>query len=132
MAIILSPLKRVVTLLLLLVMLTQTFSKVLITLHYEANKAYIAAVLCINKSKPELHCKGHCYLKKQIKKAEQAEQQTSGRNQKKLLDITLYCQALFSLMAAQPGRDPVDYPGLVSGAAASRHAALFHPPRFAV
>lgn len=37
---------------------------------YQANKDYVADVLCINKDKPELHCNGKCYLKKQLKKVD--------------------------------------------------------------
>ena len=113
-------------------MLIQTFSKVFITLDYEANKAFIAAFLCINKSKPQLQCQGHCFLKKQLKKAEQAEQQAAGNNQKKALDIILFCQALFCLPPAQAGREAVDHPGITPGAAAGRLFAIFHPPRFTV
>lgn len=44
-----------------------------IWLHYEWNKAYIAAKLCENKDKPELKCDGKCYLRKQIQKEIQTE-----------------------------------------------------------
>lgn len=38
-------------------------------IEYEINKKYIAEVLCENKDKPMIHCNGKCYLKKQLKKA---------------------------------------------------------------
>jgi len=38
-------------------------------IEYEINKKYIAEVLCKNKDKLEMHCNGKCYLKKQLKKA---------------------------------------------------------------
>jgi len=38
-------------------------------IEYEINKKYIAEVLCKNKDRPEMHCNGKCYLKKQLKKA---------------------------------------------------------------
>jgi hypothetical protein len=38
-------------------------------IEYEINKKYIAEVLCENKDKPMMHCNGKCYLKKQLKKA---------------------------------------------------------------
>lgn len=113
-------------------MLIQTFSKVLITLDYEANKAFIAEFLCINKSKPQLQCQGHCFLKKQLKKAEQAEQQTAGSNQKKSGDITLFCQPLFSLRPEGAGSVPARYASLYPGAASGRLFAVFHPPQFPV
>ncbi|KIC65014.1 hypothetical protein RM51_00750 [Chryseobacterium taiwanense] len=33
---------------------------------YAVNYDYISEVLCINKSNPELHCNGKCYLGKEI------------------------------------------------------------------
>ncbi len=38
--------------------------------YYYANKTYIAQVLCINRSNPEAHCDGKCYLKSKLAKAE--------------------------------------------------------------
>jgi len=37
---------------------------------YEANQDYVAAELCENKEKPQLHCNGKCFLKKQLNKVE--------------------------------------------------------------
>jgi hypothetical protein len=34
-------------------------------LSYSINKVYIIKELCVNKTKPEMHCDGKCYLKKQ-------------------------------------------------------------------
>lgn len=31
-----------------------------------ANEDYVAANLCINKDKPEMHCNGHCQLDKKL------------------------------------------------------------------
>ncbi len=59
---------------LLLIFLLYDFRVWLPYLEYRLNKTYIAENLCINKDKPEMHCHGKCYLKKQIKKA--AEQET--------------------------------------------------------
>ncbi len=46
-------------------------------LEYAMNKNYIANVLCINRDKPELHCKGKCYRQSQLEKtAEGRDEQT--------------------------------------------------------
>ncbi len=42
-------------------------------IEYEINKEYIAENLCQNKDSPMMNCKGKCYLKKQVKKAEKKE-----------------------------------------------------------
>ncbi|REC49033.1 hypothetical protein [Chryseobacterium pennipullorum] len=36
---------------------------------YAVNYNYIVNTLCVNKSKPELHCNGKCYLSKELAKA---------------------------------------------------------------
>lgn len=38
-------------------------------IYYNLNQEYIINVLCENKSKPELKCKGKCFLKKELKKS---------------------------------------------------------------
>ncbi|HTN08310.1 hypothetical protein [Agriterribacter sp.] len=63
------------TILLLTIIFLQTFSSFVIRADYFFNKSYIAEVLCINKSKPETHCNGKCYLAKQIDKQEKQDQQ---------------------------------------------------------
>jgi hypothetical protein len=42
--------------------------------NYELRKDYIIKNYCVNKSRPEMHCDGKCYLAKQIQKAEQEDQ----------------------------------------------------------
>jgi len=43
-------------------------------IEYLINREYIANVLCVNKNNPEIKCNGKCYLNKQLKKANEAEQ----------------------------------------------------------
>jgi hypothetical protein len=125
-----TGLKNLVIILLLGVMLTQAFAKFLLVMDYQANKEFITQFLCVNKSKPQMHCKGHCYLKKNLKKAEEAEKQSTSQNQK--ADLTLFCQALFrinqpaySLQVSYTGFQPALY----------RFTSLrktFHPPQLTV
>lgn len=35
---------------------------------YAVNYNYIVTTLCVNKSKPQLHCNGKCYLSKELAK----------------------------------------------------------------
>lgn len=62
--------KQLLVFILILLLSVQTFSKWLILLEYRVNQDYIAKVLCENKSKPELKCKGKCQLMKQLDAAE--------------------------------------------------------------
>jgi hypothetical protein len=45
--------------------------------YYTINKDMITQKLCVNKSKPQLHCNGKCYLSKQLKKAAENEKKQS-------------------------------------------------------
>ncbi|CAM2962614.1 hypothetical protein CHFL109739_10080 [Chryseobacterium flavum] len=40
---------------------------------YAVNYNYIVKVLCINKSRPEIHCNGKCYLSKELAKTNDSE-----------------------------------------------------------
>ncbi len=62
-------------------MLSQALVNVGIGVYYNLNKAYISKQLCENRNNPKLHCEGHCYLSKQLKKAEEGE----NRSQSQLL-----------------------------------------------
>ncbi|MCW5907119.1 MAG: hypothetical protein KIS94_04615 [Chitinophagales bacterium] len=44
-----------------------------VVVYYQLNKAYITQKLCENKNNAKLNCNGHCYLSKQLKKAEEGE-----------------------------------------------------------
>jgi len=48
-----------------------------IGVYYHVNKEYISKQLCENRNNPQMHCNGHCYLSKQLKKAEEGEKQSS-------------------------------------------------------
>jgi hypothetical protein len=63
------------TILLLLIVLLQVAGKWLVFADYALNKAYIARTLCVNKSKPAMHCKGQCHLRKQLQKEENGGEQ---------------------------------------------------------
>lgn len=74
-----SELKRIIPILLVLVVLSQSFMQLGVVAYYQLNKTYITEKLCENKSNPKLHCNGHCYLTKQLKKAEEGEQKQASK-----------------------------------------------------
>jgi hypothetical protein len=55
------------------------FVKLGIVVYYECNKQYIAANLCENRTRPELNCCGKCYLKKQLVRADNGNQDNNGK-----------------------------------------------------
>lgn len=57
---------------------------------YAVNYEYISGELCINKSNPELHCNGKCYLSKEIAKTNDTNSSPLNKTKnsgQKLLDI---------------------------------------------
>jgi len=61
--------KKLLSILLLIVYVSILFRPIYPYLEYAINKDYIAQVLCINKDEPVLQCDGKCHLKKEIEKA---------------------------------------------------------------
>jgi len=59
-------------------------------MEYAVNYDYISTVLCINKSKPELHCNGKCYLSKELAKTNDSDSSPLNKTKnsgQKILDI---------------------------------------------
>lgn len=58
---------------------------------YAVNYKYIVNTLCVNKSKPEIHCNGKCYLSKELAKTNNDTESTPFNKAKnsgqKILDI---------------------------------------------
>ena len=70
-------LKKALSIILAVLIIAQMMVNVGIGVYYHLNKEYIVNQLCVNKNNPILHCDGHCYLSKQLKKAEQGEKQST-------------------------------------------------------
>jgi hypothetical protein len=70
-------LKKLLSCFLAFVILSHVFVNVGIGVYYHFNKAYVIQKLCENKNNPGIHCNGHCYLSKQLKKAEEGESKSS-------------------------------------------------------
>lgn len=55
----------------------QCLIKIGLISYYSLNIEYIISELCENKDKPELNCKGKCYLKKKMAESDKAEKQAA-------------------------------------------------------
>jgi len=85
-------LKRITAYLLIVSLVSANFSRLFIYAGFELNRGYIAATLCENRDKPQLHCNGKCYFMKKIKQAEQKENADSRASQKNLFQEAFYQQ----------------------------------------
>ena len=69
-------LKELLTYLLILSLGLNILGSTICFTAYQINKKYIAENLCENKSRPSMHCEGHCHLQKKLKEDEQQNKDT--------------------------------------------------------
>lgn len=81
---------------LILLLLTQVFSKWLLVVDYTLNKDYIAKNLCINREKPKLLCSGKCQLAKKMAAEENGASQESNQPLKSSIQEALFDDELNS------------------------------------
>lgn len=70
--------------------LYMVFRPLIPLMEYAVNYDYISTVLCINKSKPELHCNGKCYVSKELAKTNDSDSSPLNKTKssgQKVLDI---------------------------------------------
>ncbi|WP_343611881.1 hypothetical protein [Chryseobacterium oranimense] len=70
--------------------LYMAFRPLIPLVEYAVNYNYISTVLCINKSKPELHCNGKCYVSKELAKTNDTDSSPLNKAKssgQKILDI---------------------------------------------
>src|SRR5690242_12347933 len=115
---------------LLICLISATFSQWLLIACFDLNKNYIAKELCVNKNNPSAHCNGHCYLNKELNNEEKSSNPLNNSLKEKF-EIQLFC---------------IDAPAninVISSLVITTHSYLqnftaqeflhdaFHPPRMA-
>lgn len=120
--------KKIILITLSLLMLTEACMSLILLIRYEVNKEYIAAFLCENRDKPEMHCGGKCQLKKSISTQERFIQGLAG-----MLNETLSVLAIVELfdMDFSPSLGFVRTDGAVKAEdkyVQDYHEKIFHPP----
>src|ERR1043165_1467651 len=73
--------------------LLQSASLLLIDVGYNANHSYIAAALCVNRDKPQMHCDGKCFLKKELRN-QQEKESSSQRTIHQNSSVTFFCEEI--------------------------------------
>lgn len=115
---------------LILLLMTQTFSKWFVVLSFNLNRDYIAKNLCENRSRPVLKCNGNCVLMKKMKQEEKQEQQNApGPVKIEMSSVVLSSRSFFATVDA-----PVFISGLLyvlagnTGKPVDRAVGIFRPP----
>ncbi len=60
---------------------------------YSLNRSFISTTLCENRLKPEIHCAGTCFLKKQLAKTNDNQPSSDQKGNSRNL-LTDFCQSL--------------------------------------
>ena len=118
---------KITAVLLIVSLLSCSFSRFFVYAGFELNKNYIVTKLCENRNKPWLHCNGKCYLMKKVKQAEEKQNSAERESQKNLFQeayfggtakVKFYTQ-LLRLIAIPANR--IELP--------QGHGAIFRPPQ---
>lgn len=125
--------KRIVPFFLVMTILLKTFSLVTTVLLFKINRQFYAEVLCINKNRPELACKGKCVLMQKIQSQMETEQKRESDKFHNILERAF--ESIF--FAKSPSSVEINSPQthtaaigttLIDGYSLILAAKFFHPP----
>src|SRR5471030_1459281 len=120
---------RITAILLIICIVSCSFSRFFIYAGFELNRNYIATKLCENRNKPWLHCNGKCYLMEKIRQAEEKQNSAERESQKNLFqeayreknsEIKFYTKLLRVIPIPN---NRIELP--------QRFNTIFHPPQIA-
>nr|WP_068888459.1 hypothetical protein [Pedobacter panaciterrae] len=120
---------RLVAITLLLALISANLSRFFIYAEFKVNQKYIAAALCENKDKPQLHCNGKCYLMKKLKEAQDKEKKQEQDAQKKgAQDVFIVNNPM--LLSFNSTKTKKEKPALISFDLPKFSSEILHPPPF--
>ncbi|WP_246001706.1 hypothetical protein [Mucilaginibacter gracilis] len=118
---------RLIALFLLVALISSNCSRFFVYAGFEVNQKYIADNLCINKSKPWLHCNGHCYLMNKLRQTEEKEKKQEREEQKSRYQEALPTNPI-TIVFIEP-TVKVEYPPSTIPGIMGRASSIFQPPR---
>lgn len=121
-------LKYPVTILLILLIGLQTFSKWCVILEYQLNKDYIAKNLCVNRAKPSCCCHGKCYLTKKMTSDESQQQAPGKGGQKDESPLQVYVQLNNLPLRHVRVINPINQTRYLVSLSQELILSVFHPP----
>ena len=97
-------------------------------LDYLVNKAaYVQK--CVNKSRPQLHCNGHCLLMKKIREKEQREERDAPALKQMLKTEVVSSRSFFATVHFFPCLLASKYYDHTLADIVDRTHSIFHPPQ---
>jgi hypothetical protein len=83
-------LKRCVVILLLFALTVSGFQRFAVYAGFKINQGYIAKMLCVNRSKPWMHCNGRCYFMRKLKAAEENEKKQTEKDNLGRFEVSFF------------------------------------------
>jgi hypothetical protein len=117
------------TIVFLIGLLGQTFSKSLIVLNFRMNQKIIAATLCENRTKPRTCCQGSCYLGKQLNKDENSQNTPLNGGSNFKFEVVLYSEKKTETHHILINDKPVHVSRYTDPISQKVIDAVFHPPQ---
>ncbi|TFF39720.1 hypothetical protein [Mucilaginibacter psychrotolerans] len=120
-------LKRLTAFCLLVSLIGSYCSSYFVYAGFELNQKYISKSLCVNKSKPWMHCNGRCYLMKKLKQTEEKEKKAEQQEQKSRYQENLPAEPLTLTLLTQVIK--AEYPPSLTPGITDQPSSIFQPPR---
>ena len=123
--------KRLLTILIFTCLLGQCLLQLGVIGYYELNKNYIAQNLCENRDKPQMKCCGKCYLRKQLKKAGDLEDNQKLPSRTDRFELVVFILPSLFKVNASPAliiQSSVKHPSGQDMRDVAALTAVFHPP----
>lgn len=119
--------RKLIAVVLLFGVLSNSFNYLLISSSYHFNKSYISSVLCTNKDKPQLHCEGKCFLDIKLKELEQKNKQEQEHAKRLIESLAPQLQSLV-FVNFEENLD-LQIPYYLQKNPIGSHANIFQPPK---
>lgn len=122
--------KFIVVPILILLVMSQTFSHWFVVMGFKVNQHYIAKNLCENRFRPKLNCNGNCVLMKKLKQQEKEEQNSPVTLKLEASTIVISSRSFFTVALANFSIDiPQTYLNSSEGKEIRMPRSFFHPPK---
>lgn len=114
---------------LILLLMSQTFSNWFVVLSFKIRQDYIAKNLCENRNRPQLHCRGNCVLMKKLKAQEKQEQNVPATLKFETSTVVISSRSFFATVENILINPHNSYKiPANSGKPVDMAASIFHPP----
>ena len=119
----------IATPIMILLVMSQTFSHWFVMMDFKLNQDFIAKKLCENRLRPKLNCNGNCVLMKKLKQQEKEEQSNPVALKLELITLIISSRTFFANIDVISGFIAKSYLPLFStGKPVGRTVSIFHPP----